>query len=420
MTANEVSDQASEQLARRLQEEEDLLVAFQLQEQFNVTVGQFPIQNIIPSRHPHEQSHSVLCVTSDDEGNQDNDDEDIRELSFVSLSDVDSDQSTPSPVRNQNSGNTLNTAFSMSIGSSVEVEDEDDDDVIILDDSVVEDERPSRSNTDMPSDDDNIVLTVGRATRSQTRNHSNTISITNNNLSPPNSTRSRTRTSSGNTRSRSRGDRRSTSSRSPHSRKSPQPSSSTSSISDTRPQRSSRRQPVPDSSTSNSDNQPSTSTGRRAPPQNRGFRNRGTPRSPPQMSITSRVIINGVPLHHSQFSSSQHFLNHLQQFSSPFAEGLWWRGNDSMTYEDMIALDDANTLMPGQGLSKQDISHNTVTKPFNKAEGSADSCNICLTEFDQGEKVRTLPCFHLFHLKCIDNWLNRKPECPVCRLKVGH
>jgi len=94
-----------------------------------------------------------------------------------------------------------------------------------------------------------------------------------------------------------------------------------------------------------------------------------------------------------------------------------------MTYEEMIELDDANTLQPGQGLSKHDISQQTVSCSYNgeKDNTSAEnrSCNICMCEFEKGEKLRTLPCFHAFHCDCIDNWLSRKPECPVCRCKVG-
>nr|CAD1841277.1 unnamed protein product [Ananas comosus var. bracteatus] len=43
-------------------------------------------------------------------------------------------------------------------------------------------------------------------------------------------------------------------------------------------------------------------------------------------------------------------------------------------------------------------------------------CIICLRVVKVGEKVRQLPkCSHLFHVKCIDEWLASHETCPLCR-----
>ncbi|KAI9113686.1 hypothetical protein K1719_014937 [Acacia pycnantha] len=51
-----------------------------------------------------------------------------------------------------------------------------------------------------------------------------------------------------------------------------------------------------------------------------------------------------------------------------------------------------------------------------KLPGLDTECVICLSEFNNGERVRILPkCNHGFHVKCIDKWLSSHSSCPKCR-----
>eukprot|EP00929_Paragymnodinium_shiwhaense_P083296 TRINITY_DN44335_c0_g1_i1.p1 TRINITY_DN44335_c0_g1~~TRINITY_DN44335_c0_g1_i1.p1 ORF type:complete len:401 (-),score=83.40 TRINITY_DN44335_c0_g1_i1:91-1293(-) len=51
--------------------------------------------------------------------------------------------------------------------------------------------------------------------------------------------------------------------------------------------------------------------------------------------------------------------------------------------------------------------------------GDENKCQICIEEFADGDELRTLPCFHLFHAACVDQWLKVNSVCPTCRHKVG-
>ncbi|KAI0826857.1 hypothetical protein BC628DRAFT_1319633 [Trametes gibbosa] len=46
-------------------------------------------------------------------------------------------------------------------------------------------------------------------------------------------------------------------------------------------------------------------------------------------------------------------------------------------------------------------------------------CAICLDMLAPGDRVRVLPCYHLFHIAEIDEWLiNKKKLCPICKADV--
>ena len=54
-------------------------------------------------------------------------------------------------------------------------------------------------------------------------------------------------------------------------------------------------------------------------------------------------------------------------------------------------------------------------RDLSSCEEQRDSCSICFEELQKRQRVRVLPCEHMFHIACIDPWLIRTANCPLCK-----
>ncbi|XAR57403.1 hypothetical protein NMG60_11025535 [Bertholletia excelsa] len=78
-----------------------------------------------------------------------------------------------------------------------------------------------------------------------------------------------------------------------------------------------------------------------------------------------------------------------------------------------------------RGLEESIIQSIPVLK-FRKGENgelgerSFNQCAVCLNDFQQEENLRAIPnCSHLFHIDCIDVWLQQNENCPLCRTSIS-
>ena len=46
------------------------------------------------------------------------------------------------------------------------------------------------------------------------------------------------------------------------------------------------------------------------------------------------------------------------------------------------------------------------------------NCVVCMCEIEENEECKKLECGHIFHSGCIDSWLKRTLECPMCRNEI--
>lgn len=63
--------------------------------------------------------------------------------------------------------------------------------------------------------------------------------------------------------------------------------------------------------------------------------------------------------------------------------------------------------LPRIKVSKNDIEKN-----------ESSECSICLDELVLGQPALRIPCGHLYHEDCVEDWLKKSNECPVCRFEL--
>ncbi|XP_026735606.1 uncharacterized protein LOC113499357 [Trichoplusia ni] len=73
----------------------------------------------------------------------------------------------------------------------------------------------------------------------------------------------------------------------------------------------------------------------------------------------------------------------------------------------------------GRGASGAVIERNTYRHAYRPAPHHVDEkCTICLSIFEVDSDCRRLPCMHLFHMECVDQWLSTNKHCPICRVDI--
>jgi hypothetical protein len=90
---------------------------------------------------------------------------------------------------------------------------------------------------------------------------------------------------------------------------------------------------------------------------------------------------------------------------------------DLDSYAQLLALDDHCVKVH---LSTEDINQlpTFAYHPKSSRENPSE-CPICLVDFEDGDKLMSLPCFHQFHAECIGKWLKEESkQCPTCREEI--
>jgi hypothetical protein len=119
-----------------------------------------------------------------------------------------------------------------------------------------------------------------------------------------------------------------------------------------------------------------------------------------------------------------------------FSECLQWIGGTTISDASEQVLDEsprhhvAHRLRPSNGteLSKEEkfviVMSALPSYPYRQMaqqDGESDEdfilrtqCQICLEDYHENEPVRVLPCMHVFHGACAEDWLQVRLQCPNC------
>ncbi|XP_018602577.1 uncharacterized protein LOC108931342 isoform X2 [Scleropages formosus] len=89
-------------------------------------------------------------------------------------------------------------------------------------------------------------------------------------------------------------------------------------------------------------------------------------------------------------------------------------------YEALLAFEESQgAVVARKAMSSREIERLPV-KAFNPIHSAGKTeCQICFSDYVEGEKLRMLPCLHDYHMQCIDRWLKENATCPVCRVDVS-
>ena len=89
-----------------------------------------------------------------------------------------------------------------------------------------------------------------------------------------------------------------------------------------------------------------------------------------------------------------------------------------LTYEDMLDLIERLVVGGDPGVRPEQMARMPTRIYRRTPGGEPPCCSVCLCDAEDGDEIRTLPCAHEFHARCVDRWLSEHRTCPMCKMDV--
>ncbi|XP_039059579.1 E3 ubiquitin-protein ligase SIS3-like [Hibiscus syriacus] len=81
---------------------------------------------------------------------------------------------------------------------------------------------------------------------------------------------------------------------------------------------------------------------------------------------------------------------------------------------DLPYSDDNEYMVPAAESSVDEM----LIKVRVEDEAEEKDCVICLEQLKVGSDASSMPCKHIFHGDCIQEWLSTSHYCPICRFEM--
>mmetsp|Transcript_73853 Transcript_73853/g.171303 ORF Transcript_73853/g.171303 Transcript_73853/m.171303 type:complete len:303 (+) Transcript_73853:45-953(+) len=112
-----------------------------------------------------------------------------------------------------------------------------------------------------------------------------------------------------------------------------------------------------------------------------------------------------------------HLSNHGSRYAAPRSASMHRDDEDIFFPED--SEDDVARGLDHSAIEAHTMGHVYTDGAHEDRESEEDrTCMVCMETFAAGDRLRTLPCLHRYHQHCIDEWLTRHRECPICKRDI--
>ena len=86
-----------------------------------------------------------------------------------------------------------------------------------------------------------------------------------------------------------------------------------------------------------------------------------------------------------------------------------YRTTSNEDYDERIRRNnscESNSIMRLISISSSDS--------ISSIKSQEDVCCICLEEIEKSKLLMMSECHHKFHIRCVKEWLEQRPSCPLC------
>eukprot|EP01084_Bolivina_argentea_P313383 542699_1 len=135
--------------------------------------------------------------------------------------------------------------------------------------------------------------------------------------------------------------------------------------------------------------------------------------------LSTLMLLSSISLVIAGVLSFNIFMERMKKLWAARQRRLRVDGIPTIHYSDKLIINHPCEEQEDQHseLIEAPLIGNTNTENKSSVVLHNETCNVCLEDFMEGEKIRVLRCKHGFHDKCIKSWIVNKGKCPVCRDK---